>query len=158
MSIAFWAKPQKSDYYDEDIYSGNGLGYGNFGYNSVGFPMILPTAGTSTGELGIALGMGRLDIFQIGTYGRNVYWTRRGVYGDGWHHYAVTINNGATPVVYLDGQKINPDASTGFATTSVIIASSLNFAGSYKGYSDDFFVYNRVLTTTEITQLYNMGR
>ena len=171
MTFSFWAKPQKSDYYDDDIRSGYGFGYGSFGYAFDDFPMIImPSYNKTRGEIGIALGMGRLELFQVsGSSGYLCcYYTRRGVYGDGWHHYAITISNSGTPVVYIDGVKVTGTA-TSFYDSSLYIATALNFGGratnsyynysspgnqAYKGYIDDFMIYDRVLSETEIKNLY----
>lgn len=172
MSLSFWAKPQKSDYYADDIKKC--LGYGSYGFEFRDFPMIImPQANKKDGDLGVALGMGRLEIFQVSKGLLCVYYTRRGVYGDGWHHYVVTINNCGVPNVYMDGTKITPDASTSFSSSSLVIPTSLNFGGratdsysntagpgnqAYKGYVDDFMVFNRVISASEVSQLYNIGR
>lgn len=170
MTFAFWAKPQKSDYYENDIKDGYGFGYGNFGYAFDDFPMIIiPSYKKSQGEIGIALGMGRLEIFQASSSSASLccYYTRRGVYGDGWHHYAITISNSGAPTVYIDGSKVS-GTTKAFYDSSLFIATSLNFGGratnsyynysspgnqAYKGFIDDFMIYNRVLSETEINNL-----
>ena len=172
MTFAFWAKPQKSDYYENDIKDGYGFGYGNFGYAFDDFPMIIiPSYKKSQGEIGIALGMGRLEIFQASSSSASLccYYTRRGVYGDGWHHYAITISNSGAPTVYIDGSKVS-GTTKAFYDSSLFIATSLNFGGratnsyynysspgnqAYKGFIDDFMIYNRVLSETEIRSLHD---
>ena len=167
MTIAFWAKPQKVDYYVSDI---NFLGNKGSCYRSYDFPMIImPSYGMQSGEIGVALGMGRLEIFRAyyysGTSWLNCYYTRRGVYGDGWHHYVITISNGGVPIVYMDGVEITGNASS--IGSSLCIAASLRFGGrangyyisgsgnqAYKGYIDDFMIYDRVLSEMEIKNLH----
>ena len=169
MTIAFWAKPQKSDYYQSDniTLAGNN----SSSYVSSGFPMIImPSYTMNWGEIGIALGMGRLEIFKVFSTTSNkqlaCFYTRRGVYGDGWHHYAITISNGGEPIVYMDGVEITGKATS--IGSSFRIATSLSFGGratnsyynysspgnqAYKGYIDDFMIYDRVLSDSEIKAL-----
>ena len=89
------------------------------------------------------------------------------MYGDGWHHYAITISNSGAPTVYIDGSKVS-GTTKAFYDSSLFIATSLNFGGratnsyynysspgnqAYKGFIDDFMIYNRVLSETEINNL-----
>ena len=86
-----------------------------------------------------------------------------------WHHYGVILNrttgtaNGVT--IYVDGvaqsmtQTYSSDfSSSNFDNSSLYFmsrgGSSLFGAGSL----DDVRIYNRALSATEITQLYNSGR
>ena len=81
--------------------------------------------------------------------------------GTSWHHYVVTYNNtnrGAE--IWLDGVKLNTDIST-LATAftgsgSFTIARTTSFAGTFNGLMEDFRYYDKVLTSIEITQLYNI--
>ena len=76
-----------------------------------------------------------------------------------WHHIAVTYD-GSTTRYYLDG---NADGSPAYSTTfnnggAVYgIGSDPTFGGFFNGYIDDVRIYNRVLTGSEITQLYKMA-
>jgi hypothetical protein len=81
--------------------------------------------------------------------------------GTSWHHYVVTYNNtnrGAE--IWLDGVKLNTDIST-LATAftgsgSFTIARSTSFAGTFNGLMEDFRYYDKILTSSEISQLYNI--
>ena len=76
-----------------------------------------------------------------------------------WYHYAIKLN-GTNATIYRDGVKkasgiVNkPDQTASFGTTSYIGAYS---SGGFwfDGMMDDFLLYDRPLTETEITALYN---
>lgn len=82
-----------------------------------------------------------------------------------WHHYAIT-KNGTAAAIYIDGTL---SASTNSAPSFDAATSYRQYIGAdngidapgasvLKGSLDDFRVYNRVLSSTEIKQLYNIGR
>lgn len=103
--------------------------------------------------------------------------------GGAWHHVAVVVNNRAAPKVYLDGVALSGSSAafskkitigsgnvqeTVECVKNLFIATQLDFGGratnsyydystpgnqAYKGYIDDFMIYNRVLTDDEILQL-----
>jgi len=81
--------------------------------------------------------------------------------GTSWHHYVVTYNNTNRGVeIWLDGVKLNTDIST-LANTftgsgSFTIARSTSFAGTFNGLMEDFRYYDKILTSAEISQLYNI--
>jgi len=83
-----------------------------------------------------------------------------------WSHVAVTIS--ATPsssganTLYVNGVFASStvtssgyitQASSGTATTKVRLGGYLGGGASYSGYIDDFRIYNRVLSSSEIAQL-----
>jgi hypothetical protein len=81
--------------------------------------------------------------------------------GTSWHHYVVTYNNtnrGAE--IWLDGIKLNTNVSTLTNTFtgsgSFTIARWSSFGGTFNGLMEDFRYYDKVLTSTEISQLYNI--
>ena len=78
----------------------------------------------------------------------------------GWHHVAVTLN-GATGILYVDGVEVGRNSAMTIkpsdmgATTQNYIGRS-QFVDPYlDGRVDDFRVYNRALSSTEITSLMN---
>ena len=83
------------------------------------------------------------------------------VIGTSWHHYVVTYNNtNRAGEIWFDGVKLNTNIST-FANTfsgsgNFIIARSSIYGGTFNGLMEDFRYYDKVLISTEITQLYNI--
>jgi hypothetical protein len=83
------------------------------------------------------------------------------VIGTSWHHYVVTYNNtNRAGEIWFDGVKLNTNIST-FANTfsgsgNFIIARSSIYGGTFNGLMEDFRYYDKVLLSTEITQLYNI--
>jgi len=77
-----------------------------------------------------------------------------------WHHVVCTWD-GANMNVYVDGILVaGPTAKTGTisnTSASATIGTVISSFG-YFGKIDDVRLYNRALSTTEITQLYLMGR
>lgn len=83
-----------------------------------------------------------------------------------WYHVVMTYNDAANSVVfYVDGAAV---ADNGGAAESSSIAStagiSLKLGGEFFSgeicscVMDDTRIYNRTLTATEVTQLYNLGK
>ena len=77
------------------------------------------------------------------------------VLDDTWHHVLITINSTAYVSMYIDGT-LDPSAQ---GTVPASKARDLNFGryGSggylYKGYIDETRIYNRILTSSEISSL-----
>jgi len=76
-----------------------------------------------------------------------------------FHHVAVT-KSGFTVVFYVDGVAY-PAGTTGdtyqFTTPAAIGARGDNLAGSFYGAIDELSIYNRGLSASEITGLFNAG-
>jgi hypothetical protein len=79
--------------------------------------------------------------------------------GTSWHHYVVTYNNtNRAGEIWFDGVKLNTNIST-FAN---VFSGSGNFTiargdgTTLNGLIEDFRYYDKVLTSTEISQLYNI--
>jgi len=79
---------------------------------------------------------------------------------DGFHHLVYSIS-GTTHTLFLDGSAIAVNISGGnvFSSYSTISNLFCGIAGDmsygYTGYIDDFKVYNRALTTTDVSAIYN---
>jgi hypothetical protein len=85
---------------------------------------------------------------------------------DTWTHIAITHNQtaGGTPILYLNGTAATAttDAGppTGTPNSFDMVAIGGSNAGSstnFVGFVDDIAYYNKILTPTEITELYNSG-
>jgi hypothetical protein len=79
--------------------------------------------------------------------------------GTSWHHYVITYNNtnrGAE--IWFDGVKLNTNLST--LTNTFTGSGSFTIARwqgtTFNGLIEDFRYYDKVLTSIEITQLYNI--
>jgi hypothetical protein len=77
-----------------------------------------------------------------------------------WHHvvvtstYAVAGNNTSTIKIYIDNV-LNATTNTGWYPSSLSKKGYIGYSNSYNGLIDDFRIYSRVLSSQEITALYN---
>ncbi|MEI9947308.1 MAG: LamG-like jellyroll fold domain-containing protein [Chitinophagaceae bacterium] len=140
-SFSFWIKPASdvpSDGYNEAFY-----GYGACGdlldytvYNS----------GTITASNGC---------------GGNSYSSANGFFSGSWQHIVITESLGGLMKIYKNGIFINsgPNQSSNIAYGNVPYIGRYSFPGlgslAFRGDLDQFRIYNRVLTQSEITLLSN---
>ncbi|HEY4478915.1 MAG TPA: LamG-like jellyroll fold domain-containing protein, partial [Candidatus Paceibacterota bacterium] len=80
-----------------------------------------------------------------------------------WTHVTVTRNSSGTANLYVNGilsgtANQNSGTPSGGSTNVFIGNSSLLTSRPFDGIIDDVRVYNRALSATEITQLYNVGQ
>jgi len=83
-------------------------------------------------------------------------------YNDGnWHHIVATFDNTIGSKIYVDGTSVASDAVT---TNNVSGANSVPYIGIFNGASsqmngaiDEVGIWNRGITSAEVTQLYNSG-
>lgn len=84
-----------------------------------------------------------------------------------WHHVVLTVENGVGTKFYVDGSSIAITASTGSTSDAYWWGDNANF-DTFKlmerftgevgdGQIDEVAVYNRPLTSAEVTELYNSG-
>jgi len=78
-----------------------------------------------------------------------------------WRHIVVSLSSSGALNVYVDNIKINsnetatiPNLTWGFR---YINKSAFSVDGVFNGQMDDFRVYNKVLSATEVSQLYNIS-
>lgn len=73
-----------------------------------------------------------------------------------WHHVAATYDGSSTGI-YIDGVKVA--SRTGLSGSISDNTNPLRFGGtgSFDGKVDDFRVYNRALSPSEVSQLYNFA-
>lgn len=79
---------------------------------------------------------------------------------DKWHH-CVGVRNGASYKIYIDGvlhgERTNGN-TTNYGTYPITVSGNYNYnTQGLNGYLDELMVYDRVLTESEILQLYNNG-
>jgi len=78
---------------------------------------------------------------------------------DGFHHLVYSIS-GTTHTLFLDGSavSINTNGTNVFSTfpniSNMFIGTAGDLSYGYTGYIDDFKVYNRALTTTDVSSIY----
>jgi hypothetical protein len=83
----------------------------------------------------------------------------------GWHHVAVT-RSGQTAILYFDGVSVATDTSqsTGNFSSGYFSVGASSTNGNPPGFEffnssiDEVRVYNRALSATEVTSLYDMGK
>jgi hypothetical protein len=78
-----------------------------------------------------------------------------------WHHIVFTSTDGGTgandQVLYVDGiQRGTATETNGGYGSKLWVGSYINGGGKLKGSLDDFRVYSRVLSSAEVSDLYNL--
>ncbi|MDO8620439.1 MAG: LamG domain-containing protein [bacterium] len=76
-----------------------------------------------------------------------------------WTHYVFVFNGSGTVIGYKNGV-IQQTATTNTASWSTLALGApleLIYGGYFKGMQDDVRIYNRALSATEVTALYNQG-
>ena len=149
------------------------VGAGSFGHEWVYWPMIVfPVSHSSGRGIGFSVAANRIDVF---AYGKSptgsgltffdVFLDYSCTFSSGWHHIAVTVATSSAPILYVDGVKVKT-GSTAWNGVKVYLNSGSTVGGgnvyinnkanarNYKGNLDDLCIYNRVLSDSEIKQLY----
>jgi hypothetical protein len=82
-----------------------------------------------------------------------------GIVTDTWYHVAVTFNTTYGTVLYLDGSVVDTDSDTSITNENNVItkigANSWTAHNFFNGTIDDVRIYNRVLSASEVLDLYN---
>ncbi|WP_289024433.1 PKD domain-containing protein [uncultured Salegentibacter sp.] len=85
-----------------------------------------------------------------------------GVSDNQWHH-VVTVRDGVTTRVYVDGEMVKEDSAPDLKHVSNeqnfkigVQEQEGNFHSFFKGLLDDLVIYNRALTAEEVVELYNL--
>jgi hypothetical protein len=110
---------------------------------------------------------GSLNVFRFSHYGSGNDMDTTGynipnMIGTSWHHYVITYNNtniGAE--IWIDGIKLNTTVSTltnrfTGGGNFMIAKWQSNPTNSVNGLMEDFRYYDKILTSTEISQLYSI--
>jgi len=119
------------------------------------------------------------DMFHLDTWGSAVRYNEI-VRNDTWYHLVITHNGGAVPssentVMYVNGRPIKPSAPYGEPTrllnsgynnnTFNLQGSKLTLGSEHNGTTEyfngkiaNFRLYNRVINSEEVTQLYNFQK
>jgi hypothetical protein len=78
-----------------------------------------------------------------------------------WHHAAVTFAQNGSSILYLDGQQVAAGVTPAFnfAANSQLLIGRVHdsFWDQFRGQFDEFDIYNRVLSPSEIAAIYNAG-
>jgi len=75
-----------------------------------------------------------------------------------WHHLVARCSSSGSVRLYVNGIRVNASSSTTFATgtkNGFLLGKRSDNASYFKGLMDDVAVWNRLLSITEITNLYN---
>ena len=169
MTFVAWLEPTKNSD-DENCWpnwqwpvgGGVHLGRINAGLGWCAWPMII--APIDSKSIGISVGTKLINVFQnSGNF--DCLLSYRSDFTGQWIHIAITIDNRAAPVLYVNGTKVSA-GSTAFLESPLSISSTLGFGGAslwhagmwYKGGVNDFAIYNRVLSATEVKSLYDTGK
>ena len=118
------------------------------------------TWGYGTNKLGVIISADGT----IGVGTSKAYASTNVVFDNTWHHVAFTFTSN-TLALYVDGVVETAQKNVDGTVNSLFDANSALTIGSignpllyFAGLTDDVRVYNRALTTTEITQLYKLGQ
>ncbi len=135
LSFSFWANP-------DVIASGNGLGFFNHNYNN------------ENGYRG-RVDIGQIQILITGT----TYEGNQSVAIGDWNHYVYTFDGSTGEVdVFLNGTRIIDQTRAAFnltTTTEFQIGKSWTTTELFDGRIDEFMIYNKRLTQSEVNELYN---
>jgi hypothetical protein len=138
-TISFWTKQQSPSGTIEMVYSAQDAG-------ATRFYMNVPDSSFSTT---MKLGMSSWNPVENNTvkYGVWQFWT--------------AVLDGTNGRIYLNGSLI--DSTTGITvsnptTASIQLGRGVSSSNQFVGQIDDFRIYNRALSGTEILMLYNQGR
>lgn len=79
--------------------------------------------------------------------------------GTGWHHVVMTVDSSGVPTAYLDSNFVGTYSGSAaqVADPAVLIGYPASSPRSFNGSVDDVRIYNRVLSTNEISSLYLAG-
>ena len=75
---------------------------------------------------------------------------------DTWYH-VVLVNNGGTFTLYLNGVSQGTGSTSSVSSSTSITIGSDGTGNYFSGLIDDFGIWSRSLSTTEISALYNSG-
>ena len=113
-------------------------------------------------SLGFYTGTGNSSLSPVGSVARVASIPDAAVNDNQWHHLAYTISTANSWQMYLDGSAYN-NPHTGSAETRSFNNGSYLAVTTYEGgtsynstcHIDQIRLFNRVLTSSEITSLYN---
>ena len=149
-SISFWAKAITTHQIDTESSSGTTGIAGQF------YIIGTNNEGTSAG-IGVSLGTNGVSVYGHG----NSYMAPLAVVstaiGTGWNHIVITVTN-KQPRIYINKTL----ARTGLTCTLANLYGPTRLGGDasygyFNGYVNDVWIFNRVLTTNEIINLYDRG-
>ena len=101
----------------------------------------------------------------IYTYASSLYCAYNNIVNNGagyaisantWYHALLTYNSGSS-ILYVNGSQSGNTITGTNSKSGITIGGSIDGGGNYPftGYVDDLRIYNRILTGTEITAIYN---
>jgi hypothetical protein len=126
--------------------------------NSVAGGAVVGSADANGYRSAVLLSAGAIaGIYNTGS-GNSAKFTTETISTNAWFHVAVSHSN-ASVMVYINGVYKSVGSatflSTGTPNTAYIAKNPHVSANPYSGLADDVLIFNRALTQSEITQLYN---
>lgn len=97
----------------------------------------------------------------IATYGDDHLYTYAGAFDDLWHWFVVTYDGGVAYKVFLDAVLLgsgNFGSARNTGTTATRVAQEMAGGNYFNGSAAQVTIWNRALTTAEISALWNAGR
>lgn len=122
----------------------------NANYNAYLICLTKPTFQTSTF-------LGGATSFYAGNY----FYDKNPILTNQWYHFVFTHDSNTGGKLYINGELVSSNNSIGVICNSlndIVIGADVNNGSIYRffnGKLDDFGIWNRALTATEIQQLYN---
>ena len=142
-SISFWMKVDGSKFNDTTIVANKNWAAGSNPGFEIGMERSKLTV-NYTGASG-----GRKDLGKVNTVGDDV-----------WHHVAVSYDRSSKASVYLDNVLKGTLALTGTGTIDTALGFNIGADGRglipYQGKLDDFRIFSKAITASEVQALYDM--
>lgn len=121
-------------------------------------------SGTGADTRGYGIGMGGTQFSNSGTYLGALFESRRWIMSttdiplNAWNHVAMTLDDGGTPTLYLNGARVGSYPGTN-AYSPAVQGTAIGGYGTrfFGGRLDDVRFYNRALTDAEIVGMYASG-
>lgn len=113
----------------------------NESYNNHGF------------RLGIDANTGDISFWSVESGGTVAYSTSSGVTTSSWSNIVV-VYNGTTATTYINGQAVGSGNGTVRAGSAQLQIGEIGGKNKFSGLMDDVRIWNRALTTAEVSQLY----
>ncbi len=107
--------------------------------------------------LGLMAGTNGISIYEHGHQFLAPVLVYSNDFGDSWIHAVVTVENNGAPVLYINGQHAHTGVQSG--RSKIILPLDAPDVGGlgyqYAGLVDDLGIWNRPLSSIEVTALYN---
>jgi len=148
-SFGGWVKPNKTITQVTESQTGAG---GTIGQNYIMYPLLDAThcgAGLSVGTDGI-------QVFEHFSGYLPCHAKYTASLGNNWHHVMIVYNN-KQALIYLDGSLVRTGLTSAMSNVYCTLGLALNNTyGLWKGSFNDISLFDKALSATEVSNLYNM--